>query len=166
MLNIKNGGKTIKRDPDMIIRRQVHQLHIDLKRGLLPYVILFFLKIRPHYSLEIFKKMSHIDDGMFNIRQNIIYQNLKKFEQKGIVASYREKSNFGPKRKYYYLTKLGERLFEEIVIKQLDPLMFMFSTIMVNMNIGFGVKRKISPKKLNRIQMHLKKEINSNSNCE
>ena len=99
----------------LILKKQIHQFHVDLKRGLLPYIIMFFLKTRPHYSLEIFKKMAHLDDEQFKIRQNIVYQNLKKFEQKGMVDSYYEKSSVGAKRKYYYLTELGEEVFEEIV---------------------------------------------------
>ena len=142
-----------------ILRKEVHQLHINLKRGLLPYVILFFLKIRPHYSLEIQRKMSHLEGRYFKIRQNIIYQNLNKFEKKGIVESYLKKSAIGAKRKYYYLTKLGEQLFEEVVIKRLDPLMFMFTTIMEHRITEFGLKRSMSKKELERIHNTINAEI-------
>ena len=110
MPNHKHVKKIDKGSESTVIKKQVRQLHIDLKRGLLPYCILFFLKIRPHYSLEIQTKMSRIAEGLFKIQKNIVYQNLKKFEKKGIVTSYLEKTAFGAKRKYYYLTRLGERL--------------------------------------------------------
>jgi len=142
-----------------VLKKQIHQLHIDLKRGLLPYIILFFLKLRPHYSLEIFRKMSHIDDGRFNLRQNIIYQNLKKFEEKGIVGSYMEKSTIGAKRKYYYLTELGLKTFEEIVINRLDPLMFMFSIIMEDEAMAFKPSRIIPKKEIGRIRKHIHEEL-------
>ena len=43
--------------------------------------------------------MTYINTKQVTIRKNIVYQNLKKFEQKGIVASYLEKSTVGAKRK-------------------------------------------------------------------
>ncbi len=155
MPNKKNLKRTNPKSQNAIITKQVQQLHIDLKRGLLPYIILFFLKIRPHYSLEIYKKIAYINEKQVTIRQNIVYQNLKKFEQKGIVASYLEKSTVGAKRKYYYLTKLGEQVFDEIVMTRLYPLMFMFSTIMENMTANLGIKHKVSKKELNKIQNHI-----------
>lgn len=148
----KQPPKNDKRDQNAIIKRQVRQLHIDLKRGLLPYCIIFFLKIRPHYSLEIQRKMSHIAEGLFKIQQNIVYQNLKKLEQKGAVESYLEKSTVGAKRKYYYLTELGERLFEDVVIAMLYPTTFMFSTIMEDRVEEFGIKRIVSRQELRRIK--------------
>ena len=161
MPNKRKVKKISKKIQNAVISKQIHRLHVDLKRGLFPYVILFFVKLRPHYSLEIFRKISHIDDGRFNIRQTIIYQNLKKFEAKGIVASYLEKSTIGAKRKYYYLTPLGNRIFNEIVIKRLDPLLFMFSIIMEKMNLGIKVKRNISKNEFERIQRHIQEEIST-----
>ena len=152
MSNKKYKIKTSRRRQDAILKKQIYQLHIDLKRGLFPYCILFFLKVRPHYSLEIHRKMSYMAGEVFIIQQNIVYQNLKKFEQKGIVASYMEKSNIGAKRKYYYLTKFGEHIFEEIVTKELYPLMFMFSNIMEKKIGKFGIKHKISTKEKNRFR--------------
>lgn len=151
----KNQG-TKRRDWDTIINKQTHLLHSDLKRGLLPYSILFFLKIRPHYSLEIQRKMSRIGKGRFKVTKNIIYENLRKFEQKGILGSYKKKSNIGPDRKYYYITEFGELFFYKIVVKEIYPLMvnslFMFSTIIDPKVEKFGVKSRVSKKELNRLQ--------------
>ena len=160
MSNKKCELKIDRGSQDSIIKKQVHQLHIDLKRGLLPYVILFFMKLRPHYSLEIQRKMSHIGEGRFKIEKNVVYDNLRKLERRGILGSYLEKSNIGAKRKYYYLTEFGERLFEKIVIKALYPLVFMFSTIIENRMGEFEVKRRISKRELNRLQNLINEEIN------
>ena len=160
MSNKKYELKIGRKEQDAIIKRQLHQLHIDLKRGLLTYVILFFMKIRPHYALEMQKKMSLIGEGRFKIEKNVVYDNLKKLERKGILGSYQEKSNIGAKRKYYFLTKFGECLFEEIVFKALYPLIFMFSTTMENRLGEFGITRKVSKKELSRLQNLINEEIN------
>jgi len=152
MPNKKQTPKTIEAEHKKIIKKQILQLNIDLKRALLPYVILFFLKARPHYSLEIETKMASLEKKEFRIRRNIIYQNLKKLHQKGIVESYMQKSNLGAKRKYYYLTKLGERLFEEVVLTRLVPQFFMFSTIMENRMDKLLTKRKSTMQELNKLQ--------------
>ena len=75
------------------------------------------------------------------------------------MASYFKKSTIGAKRKYYYLTKLGERLFEEIVVTRLYPLIFMFTTTMDSKIEEFGVKSKIPKKELQRIQVLINEEI-------
>jgi DNA-binding PadR family transcriptional regulator len=148
----KQLKKFDERKTSLVIRKQVLQLNVELKRGLLPYVIMFLLRTRPHYSLEILKKMADLEKQQFRIRQNIVYQNLKKLQQKGFVASYEEKSKFGARRKYYYLTELGERLFEEVIITRLYPLCFMFSTIMEKYIEEHGIKRKIPKKEFHKIQ--------------
>jgi PadR family transcriptional regulator PadR len=155
----KKTTKKDKDEQDAVIRKQVHQLNVDLKRGLLPYVIIFFLKIRPHYSLELQRKMARVGEGLFNIQQNIVYQHLKKFDQKGIVASYPEKSTIGAKRKYYYLTPLGERLFEEVVTTMLYPTMSIFSNIVEARLDDFGIQQKMLKKELSRLQKMILNEI-------
>lgn len=159
MSNKKHELKIDRKNQDAIIKKQLQQLHIDLKRGLLTYIILFFMKTRPHYALEIQRKMSRIGEGHFKIEKNVVYDNLKKLERKGILGSYLKKSSIGAKRKYYYLTKFGERLFEEIVFKALYPLIFMFSITMENRLESFGVKRKIPKKELKRLQILINEEI-------
>lgn len=160
MSNKKCEVKISRKEKNAVMKKQLHQLHVDLKRGLLTYVILFFMKIRPHYAFEIQKKMSCIGEGRFKIEKNVVYDNLKKLERKGILGSYLKRSHIGAKRKYYYLTKFGEHLFEEIVFKALYPLIFMFSTTMENRLGKFGIKRKVSKKELNRLQNLINEEIN------
>jgi PadR family transcriptional regulator PadR len=155
----KKIKKITKTEQNKIIKKQIFQLNIDLKRALLPYVILFFLKIRPHYPLEVQKKMASLEKGVFRIRQNIIYQNFQKLQAKGIVASYMEKSKIGAKRKYYYLTELGERLFEEVVFTRLAPQFFMFTTIMGGRMDEFGTKHELSMKELESLEKRINKVI-------
>ncbi len=138
----KKKIKTNKKNQDQVIEYYIRQLHIDLKRALTSYVLMFILKIRPHYSFEIRKKaieigtlisnISGVDEPKIIIAPKVIYDNFKKLEKKGLVGSYLKKSEVGPDRKYYYLTALGERLFDEAVIKILYPRLLLFITAVDN----------------------------------
>jgi len=135
----KNDDKALRKT---IINRHMRRMQIDIRRALLPNTILFFIKKRPHYTLEIQQKItsfSHLmasfaEDNInmaafapedLKLGKNIVYNNLLKLEKKGIVASYKEASKMGPERKYYYLTEFGEQFFEEMIVKRLYPRIFM-----------------------------------------
>ncbi len=148
----KSEKKFSKKEQNAIVEKQAKHLHADLKRGLLPYTILVFLKDRPHYSLEIQRKLSQIAKGEFNIQRNIVYQNLRKHEENGIVGSYQEDSPVGATRKYYYLTALGNRVFKEVVIDILYPLVHVFSTILENSSKEDEFQNDGYQKELVRIQ--------------
>lgn len=152
MSSINKKNFLNKRTQDIIIKKRTHQLHTNLKRGLLPYSIMFLLKIRPHYSFEVHKKLSLVAEEYFKVANNVVHDHLNKFAKQGIVESYLEESTFGAARKYYYLTKLGEHVFKEIVVKQLYPLIVLFSTMMENMIQEHKISDKISKKDLNKFQ--------------
>ncbi len=139
-------------EQETITKKQLHQLHVDLKRGLLPYSILFLLKIRPHYCLEMHKKFLLIAEGHFKIEKNVIYDNLKKFEKRGIVGSYYEKSRMGAKRRYYFLTEFGERIFDEIVVKNLYPLLYICLSNMEKAIKNNRSKQVLLKKEVERVQ--------------
>jgi len=157
----KSEKKINKQAQKKVIKKQIHKLNIDLKRALLPYVILFFLKIRPHYPLEIQKKMASLEKEEYRMRQNIIYQNFRKLQEKGIVDSYMQKSNVGAKRKYYFLTELGEQLFEEVVFTRLAPQFFMFTTILESRADKLGIKLSQSTKELQPLKKILDSVIDT-----
>ena len=146
-----------KKEQDRIIEKQNRRIQIDLRRALLPHTILFFLKIRPHYSFEIRKKimlyaktmasiaernlgMTPFSNRDFTIQQNIIYSNLIKLEDRGILGSYREKSSLGADRKYYYMTAFGERFYNEVIAERLYPRIFMLYCFM-DVGLGEHVKK-------------------------
>ena len=127
-----------REEQEHIIESHIRQLHIDIKRALTAYTILFVLKIRPHYAFEVINKVTEIrtlqgthsilDKSEVPVAPKAIYDNFRKLEKKGILGSYKKKSEVGPDRKYYYLTQLGERLFEKVVVNVLYPRLWLFIT--------------------------------------
>ena len=134
----KEGGGMSREDQDRIIESTIRQLNIDIKRALTSYTILFVLKIRPHYAFEVINKVTEIrtlqgkysilEESEIPVAPKVIYNNFRKLEKKGILGSYKKKSEVGPDRKYYYLTELGERLFDEAVVKVIYPRLLLFIT--------------------------------------
>jgi len=165
-LKISKEKKVPKKEQDDIINKHNRRVQIDLRRAMLPNTILFFLKKRPHYSLEIREKIMQYATAMasfaqenlthmapFNqrdlkIQQNIIYGNLIKLEKKGILASYKEKSNKGADRKYYYMTEFGNRFYDEVIAKRLYPRIFMLYCFIDAGIENDGMKCKFSQKEL------------------
>jgi DNA-binding PadR family transcriptional regulator len=156
---------------DRIIEQHMRQLHIDLKRALTTYVLMFLLKIRPHYAFEIRKKaveigelisdLSGIEEPKVVMAPKVVYDNFKKLEQKGIVGSYVEESEVGPDRKYYYLTELGERLFDGAVMKVLYPRLLLFVTAVEHRLKEWGEKSGSIKKETDKLQHLLNDVFNS-----
>ena len=145
----KKEKKFSQEEQDLIIESNIRQLNIDVKRALTPYTILFALKVRPHYALELINKVMEIRDLQAKssvleeeevpVAAKVFYDNFRKLEKKGIVGSYGEKSAVGPDRKYYYLTELGERLFDKAVINVIYPRLSLFINAIDKRGKDWGV---------------------------
>lgn len=84
----------------------------EYKKGFTGYFILLFLKDCSMYGFEINKKLMEISDGRIVFLESGIYQTLKKLQGSGMVSSKWEKSDKGPRRRYYRIEEPGERLLE------------------------------------------------------
>ena len=51
-----------------------------------------------------------------------LYRALRKYEHIGVIAYELRKGNKGPDRKYYYLTELGQEIFEQFVERNIQLL--------------------------------------------
>jgi DNA-binding PadR family transcriptional regulator len=101
-------------DRNEIIRKQIDQLNLDLKRGFLQFVTIHLIAQRPMYAYEIKEQILNITKGTFDIDRNNLYKKLRLLENDGILESRRERSNQGADRKYYSITSFGRRLYKEM----------------------------------------------------
>ena len=122
------SSKKLTAQQKKIIKAQLKQLDIDLKRGFMPYSILFLIRQRPRYALELQREISRITDNYIVVDKNTVYEKLKKFQKLGALKSYTQKSDKGADRRYYKLTPFGEILFQELTVKHLVPAMLSFQT--------------------------------------
>ncbi|NBI06214.1 PadR family transcriptional regulator [Senegalia massiliensis] len=86
----------------------------QLMRGTLEGCIVSIISKGETYGYEI---VSHLQGyGFYNVKEGTIYPILVRLEKKKIISSLYKKSPLGPKRKYYFLTQIGEEFLKEFII--------------------------------------------------
>jgi PadR family transcriptional regulator, regulatory protein PadR len=84
----------------------------QVRKGLLELCILNTLRGRRLYGYDIVKILRDID-GLV-IGEGTIYPILSRFRAQGLVGTSLEESPEGPPRKYYSLTRHGEKCLAEM----------------------------------------------------
>lgn len=84
----------------------------QLRKGLLDTVILNLLQHGRCHGYEMVQTLKQI--SVLKIREGNIYPILARLETDGLVTSHQEPSTDGPPRKYYQLTKMGEKTLAEM----------------------------------------------------
>lgn len=84
----------------------------QLLKGILEGCILAIIKKSPVYGYELSEKLRQ--SGLDNIREGTIYPVLLRLQRNGLIKSETRPSDYGPNRKYYFLTDHGETALTNI----------------------------------------------------
>lgn len=79
----------------------------EIIRGYIDLIVLEALLDEPSYGYAISKRIDHLTDGDYAIKETTLYSALRRLERQGLVSSYREQSEVGRLRTYYALTEPG-----------------------------------------------------------
>ena len=79
----------------------------QLLRGVLDLCLLAVVEEEPAYGYEMTKRLRA--RGLSIVGEGSVYPLLGRLERNGLVDTYRAASNGGPPRKYYRLTRDGQR---------------------------------------------------------
>ena len=79
----------------------------QLLRGVLDLCLLAVVEEEPAYGYEMTKRLRA--RGLSTVGEGSIYPLLARLERLGLVDTYHAASNGGPPRKYYRLTRKGQR---------------------------------------------------------
>ena len=83
-------------------------MNTQYKKGVLELCVLALLCRRDCYGYEISDFLSaHID-----IADGTVYPILRKLKSDGLLTTYLQEESGGPPRKYYSLTELGRKTYE------------------------------------------------------
>jgi len=85
------------------------------KKGQLTLWIFLSLQEGYKYVDEIKDFIVLKSKGSITCEEQSLYRALRKFEYIDVLKYELRKGNKGPERKYYYLTSLGQTLFEQFV---------------------------------------------------
>lgn len=75
-------------------------------KGVIDGVILHIIKNNETYGYEIVEELKR--SGFYTMTEGTVYPILQRLSKKGYILATYKKSEIGPKRKYYYITKNGE----------------------------------------------------------
>lgn len=82
----------------------------QLLKGILEGCVLAIIADGETYGYEIIAKLEI--SGFESLMEGTLYPVLARLEKKGMIACRKEKSPYGPIRKYYSITQAGERSLE------------------------------------------------------
>lgn len=94
----------------------------EYKKGFFSYIILLMLKEKPMYGFEIYNRFMEITKNKVPFQESAVYHILKKLKEKGFISAYWQKSDRGPKRKYYTIDAAGVQLLEIFTANYILPI--------------------------------------------
>jgi PadR family transcriptional regulator PadR len=90
------------------------------KKGQLTLWIFLALKDDKKYVDEIKDFIEAKSNETITCEEQSLYRALRKYEHVGILSFEYRQGNKGPERKYYFLTELGQLLFEKFVKRNIQ----------------------------------------------
>lgn len=89
------------------------------KKGQLTLWVFLALQESEKYVDEIKTFIETKSNGTISCEEQSLYRALRKHEHINVLAYNLRSGNKGPERKYYYLTKLGQKLFSQFVTRNI-----------------------------------------------
>lgn len=87
----------------------------EMLKGVLKILVLKLISTKELYGYSLAKELTNITDGTVTIKEGTLYPILHKLEHaKDVKGSWKE-SDAGRKRKYYKITKQGEKTLVELI---------------------------------------------------
>lgn len=89
------------------------KLRSQLLKGILEGCILSIIKQQPTYGYELSIRLHEF--GLTDVSEGSIYPILLRLQKEQFIHGVMEKSEAGPKRKYYHLTTAGEAALNQFI---------------------------------------------------
>jgi PadR family transcriptional regulator, regulatory protein PadR len=94
-------------------RRYEMKIDKELMKGSTTMLILNLLSNEDMYGYQMTKELERRSDNTFTLKEGTLYPILHALECKEMIESYWEDTPAIRKRKYYHITKDGQKLFDE-----------------------------------------------------
>jgi PadR family transcriptional regulator PadR len=85
----------------------------QMRRGAIEYCVLAILREGERYGFELVRELTAADGLVTS--EGTIYPLLSRLRREGLVETSWQESNQGPPRRYYRITKQGNRALESFV---------------------------------------------------
>jgi PadR family transcriptional regulator, regulatory protein PadR len=88
-------------------------LRSQLLKGVLEGCILSIINRQPTYGYELSVRLQEF--GLSDVSEGSIYPILLRLQKENLIEGTMQKSEFGPKRKYYHLTEAGKEALDNFI---------------------------------------------------
>ncbi len=85
----------------------------QLLKGNTDFLLLSLLQGEPMYGYQMIKELERRSERFFRLGEGTMYPALHRLERSGLVQGRWERLTNGQERRYYSLTRKGERRLEE-----------------------------------------------------
>ncbi len=85
----------------------------QLLKGNTDILLLALLEREPMYGYQMIKELERTSQGFFRLGEGTLYPALHRLERRGFVRGRWQRLPNGQERRYYSLTRNGERQLEE-----------------------------------------------------
>ncbi len=85
----------------------------ELLKGTTTLLILQLLKESDKYGYEMTRELEKRSDSLFTLKEGTLYPILHTLESEGMIEAYWEDTQAARKRKYYCITKKGNKLLQD-----------------------------------------------------
>lgn len=89
------------------------KINKELLKGSTSALIMTLLSQESMYGYQIIKKLDQKSNGIFQFKEGTLYPILHSLETKGMIESYWVEKEGSRKRKYYTVTKKGNKFLKE-----------------------------------------------------
>jgi len=87
----------------------------ELLKGSTESLLLSLINRQPMYGYQIIKELERRSKGYFTFKEGTLYPALHRLEERELIIGRWERLATGQERRYYYITKKGQRALEEKV---------------------------------------------------
>ena len=87
------------------------KFNIQFKKGVLELCVLSLLEKKEQYGYNLVKQIR----TKIPISEGTVYPLLRRLKKEGYLSTYLVKSEKGPPRKYYKISKFGNNYFDELI---------------------------------------------------
>lgn len=85
-----------------------------MRRGAVEYCVLALLRHEDRYAFELARELA---ESELVAGEGTLYPLLARLRSERLVESFWEESPLGPPRRYYRITKRGDRVLEDFVVQ-------------------------------------------------
>ena len=86
----------------------------SLQTGSTTMLLLKLLEEEDLYGYQMIERLQQRSNNIFALKAGTLYPLLHSLEEQGLVQSYEQTAETGRKRKYYTLTKAGQKMLATI----------------------------------------------------